>query len=253
MPASAARPVLWHLAMSHYNEKARWALDYKQLPHTRRAVMPGVHAIVAKRLGGRTTFPVMTIGDAVFPDSTDIIAALEELVPEPPLYPADPALRAQALELEDELDRELGPAVRRLGYQRILNDKDAATTFLAAGGPPLRKTMLSAGFGPMSTRMRAVFEILGPDDPRSVTTIEHYLELIEERSADTGFLVGDRFSVADLTAASLLAIIVCPDAMPGPPLPPFPAGLRELLGPPLDRPGGAWADRIYRTYRPGAR
>lgn len=102
MPTAAARPVLWHLAMSHYNEKARWALDDKQVPHTRRAVMPGLHVLVAKRLGGGETFPVMTVGDQVYPDSTDIIAALEELQPDPALYPDDPELRGRALQLEDE-------------------------------------------------------------------------------------------------------------------------------------------------------
>jgi hypothetical protein len=30
-------PVLWHLEISHYNEKVRWALDYKGVAHVRRA------------------------------------------------------------------------------------------------------------------------------------------------------------------------------------------------------------------------
>ena len=36
-------PVLYHLKVSHYNEKARWALDYKGVPHVRRAAIPGRH------------------------------------------------------------------------------------------------------------------------------------------------------------------------------------------------------------------
>ena len=36
-------PVLWQFTASHYNEKARWALDWKRLPHERRAVLPGPH------------------------------------------------------------------------------------------------------------------------------------------------------------------------------------------------------------------
>src|SRR5438128_853440 len=42
-------PVLWHLKVSHYNEKARWALDYKGIPHRRRAAIPGRHARIAQR------------------------------------------------------------------------------------------------------------------------------------------------------------------------------------------------------------
>lgn len=253
MTTSTSQPVLWHLAMSHYNEKARWALDYKQIPHTRRAVMPGLHVLVAMRLGGRDTFPVMTIGEQVYPDSTDIVAALEALQPEPPLYPEDPELRARALELEDDLDRNLGPAVRRLGYQHILEDRDAALDFLSRGGPPLRRAILAAAFLPLSTAMRATFEIPEQDDPRARATVEHYLQLIEDLTAGTGYLVGDRFTVADLTAAALLAVIVCPEADPGPPLPALPAPLPEFRESVMARPAGVWIEHIYRTYRPGAR
>ena len=120
MPADGRRPVLWHLAMSHYSEKARWALDYKEVRHTRRAVMPGLHAPMAKLLGGGESFPVMTIGGAVYNDSTDILAALEQLRPDPPLYPPEPEQRARALALEDEFDRVSVPrsATRMPSRQR---------------------------------------------------------------------------------------------------------------------------------------
>ena len=39
--AVEATPVLWHIEISHYNEKARWALDYKGVEHERRAPTPG--------------------------------------------------------------------------------------------------------------------------------------------------------------------------------------------------------------------
>jgi UDP-N-acetylmuramate--alanine ligase len=92
-------PVLWHLKVSHYNEKARWALDYKGLPHTRRAMDPGRHQKVAKKLSGGTTFPVLELNGRAVGDSTEIIAELERLRPKPELYPADPAERRRALEL----------------------------------------------------------------------------------------------------------------------------------------------------------
>jgi hypothetical protein len=34
-----AHPVLWQFRLSHYNEKARWALDYKGIPHERRSLL----------------------------------------------------------------------------------------------------------------------------------------------------------------------------------------------------------------------
>ncbi|MCA9686256.1 MAG: glutathione S-transferase N-terminal domain-containing protein, partial [Myxococcales bacterium] len=44
---------LVQFAFSHYNEKARWALDYKGLAHRRRSLLPGPHVPVVKLLTGK--------------------------------------------------------------------------------------------------------------------------------------------------------------------------------------------------------
>ena len=88
MSTTTALPLLWHLKVSSYNEKARWALDYKEFPHTRRASEPGRHTLVAKRLAGTRTFPILVIDGKTIPDSTRIIEELERRRPDPPLYPA---------------------------------------------------------------------------------------------------------------------------------------------------------------------
>ena len=99
-------PVLWHIEVSHYNEKARWALDYKEIPHRRRVPMPGLHGFYALAItrGGQRRLPVLQLNGHAIGDSTAIIAALEEHRPDPPLYPEDPAERARALALEDYFD-----------------------------------------------------------------------------------------------------------------------------------------------------
>src|SRR4051794_18733440 len=111
---TTASPILWHLTVSHYNEKVRWAFDYKGIPHVRRATIPGTHARVAEKLWGGRTFPVVDFGDEVVGDSTDILAAIEQRWPEYPLYPDKPAEFSEALALEDFFDEELGPHTRLL-------------------------------------------------------------------------------------------------------------------------------------------
>src|SRR3954464_15657606 len=56
------RPVLWQLQISHYNEKVRWALDYKRIPHTRRSMMPGTHRLITRWLAGTVHSPVLVVG-----------------------------------------------------------------------------------------------------------------------------------------------------------------------------------------------
>src|SRR3954453_4755401 len=83
--------VLWHIEASHYNEKARWALDYKQIPHARKAPLPGLTGLWAGVLtrGKSRRVPGGRVDGRGGHDSPAIIAALEEPHPAPPLYPAD--------------------------------------------------------------------------------------------------------------------------------------------------------------------
>src|SRR5690242_6430023 len=104
-------PLLWHVPLSHYNEKVRWALDYKRIAHRRQVLGPN-YLFRAWRATGSGTLPILWLDGRAIGDSTRIIAALEERYPEPPLYPPDAAARGRALELEDYFDERLGPALR---------------------------------------------------------------------------------------------------------------------------------------------
>ena len=121
MSSTDGDPVLWHIPVSHYNEKVRWALDLKGVAAERKAPPPGAHMAVALWLtrGSNKTFPVLQLDGRAIGDSTAIIAALEERFPEPPLYPADPAERDRALRLEEFFDEELGPYARMLAFHEL--------------------------------------------------------------------------------------------------------------------------------------
>ena len=98
--------LLWHIPLSHYSEKVRWALDYKGIAHRRRVLGPD-YLIRVWRATGQGKLPVLWLDGRAIADSTRIIAALEEHYPEPPLYPRDAAMRQRALTLEDDLDETL--------------------------------------------------------------------------------------------------------------------------------------------------
>src|SRR5262249_44594876 len=98
---ASAVPVLWQFRQSHYNEKARWALDWKRIRHERRSLLPGLHVPRVMWMTLQKSVPVLVLDGRAIADSTRIIAAVEALRPEPPLYPAAPAERRRALELEE--------------------------------------------------------------------------------------------------------------------------------------------------------
>src|ERR671917_2202038 len=126
--AAVDTPVLWHLEISHYNEKVRWALDYKGVAHVRRAVTPGLQVLRARRVRAGRTTPVLETDGRAIGDSTRIIEEIERQWPEPPLYPADPEERRRALDLEDHFDEQCGPDARRVLFNDNLTDPQ---TFVA--------------------------------------------------------------------------------------------------------------------------
>jgi glutathione S-transferase len=84
--------VLHQFPASHYNEKARWALDWKGLAHRRISYLPGPHVPRIRRLSGQAQTPVLVLDGRVVAGSAQIIDALERAFPERPLYPEDPGL-----------------------------------------------------------------------------------------------------------------------------------------------------------------
>jgi glutathione S-transferase len=238
-------PVLWHIEISHYNEKARWALDYKGVPHERRAPLPGVlHPLVALTKTRKPTLPVLRLDGQNIGDSTRIIEALEHRYPDPPLYPADPDERRRALELEDFFDEEVAPWVRRIVFYEISRDPQAAADALRTIGSaalPGRAAALMV----RGTARRYGGNAAVMDEARE--KIRAGCDRVLAEVQPSGYLVGDAFSVADLTAAAILYPLA------GPPefqytLPEFPPTLREFLDDLPDEPV-QWALRMWREHR----
>src|SRR4051794_37928749 len=140
------RPVLWQLQISHYNEKVRWALDYKRIPHTRRSMMPGVHRLISYRLSGIVTSPVLVVDGEGIGDSSTILQAMEARWPDPPLMPEDPGERERVLELEEWFDEELGPHIRRAVYWELLPYPELVVPLFTDGASDRKKRMLLRSF-----------------------------------------------------------------------------------------------------------
>src|SRR5437899_9445282 len=198
----AAHPaVLWQFRNSHYNEKVRWALDWKRVPHVRRSLVPGLHVGRAVWMTGHKQVPVLSVDGQVIADSTAIIGALERLVPDPALYPSDPAEHRRALELEDFFDEELGPHIRRAFFHALLPDADFASAFLTGGAGALTQRLYRACFPLVRAAMRVDMRIDDAGAALGRRKIGAALDRIRAELRPSGYLVGGGFAVADLTAA----------------------------------------------------
>jgi glutathione S-transferase len=242
-------PLLWHIPLSHFSEKVRWALDYKRIAHRRR-VLGADYLIRAWRATGRGTLPILFLDGRAIGDSTDIIAALEAHQPEPALYPADAAARQRALALEDDLDEQLGPAIRAAMVTPLFrNDPDVALRALTTGMPDQAYRMLRplVRVFPAFYRFRHNIDDAKLEADRA--TVQAALDRIERERQGRGYLVDDAFTVADLTAAALLSPLLQPAEIQYPLRVEMPPYLQEYRTRLLEHPTTQWAAAIYRKHR----
>ena len=242
-------PLLWHLKVSHYNEKVRWALDHKGVPHRRRAADPGPHRAIAERLTGARTFPVLVLDGEPIGDSTRIVEALELHFPDPPLYPADPDERRRALEIEDFFDEELAPHLRLLVISQMLSDSRLILGAFFPDLPGTRRRIARATFPLHRRRVTNSFGIDAQSVDLAWAKVRAAGQCFREEIRPSGYLVGDGFTVADLTAASILAPAIAPDEFPYPQPQrghPLLAGIRSAFA---ESGLLEWAYEIYAQHR----
>jgi glutathione S-transferase len=251
---SSDKPVLWQIDISHYAEKARWALDYKEVDHVRRSPLPGTHIPIALFLtrGAQPTIPILQMDGRAIGDSTAIIAALDAKYLDRPLYPPTPADRSRALELEDWFDENLGPHARLLPFYELIQEPELFGAVAAENVPgPLAKVKPIVGaYGRVYTSLRWGAN-KSEDAERAREGIVAAFDKLEAEleKGDGEFLVGDSLSVADVTAASLFYPIVVPPEGPLSPDLPRPAAFESFRESLSGRPGWRWVEETFRRHR----
>lgn len=241
--------VLWHFPVSHFNEKVRWALDWKGIRHERK-VLTYDYLPRALLATGKPTLPILFIDGKAISDSTTIIETLEGLQPAPPLYPADRDTCRRALELEDFFDEELGPAVRTamVGWA-FYHDPKVAVRALATGMPDRARRLIESAL-PVFQSFYTWRHKIRPDNIDAARAkVAACLDRIESEIQPSGFLAGDRFSVADLTAAALLAPLVQPPDLEYKPDPLVVEALASYRDSIVSHTAAEWALGIFARYR----
>jgi glutathione S-transferase len=193
---------LYDIFWSHFCEKARFCLDFKRLPYTLVRVNPFTRRQVID-LGARGDVPVLKDGGGVIVGSDRIAAHLEEVYPDPPLLPRDPKERAEVLALERKCDEWLGPDARRVAYEVALESPAMLLGTILWTRPPkrwLNGWMLRL----VEPRLRRKFRIYPRELQESRERLRAFLPELQSRAAPTGFLVGDRMTLGDIAAVSLM-------------------------------------------------
>lgn len=208
---------LYQFCISHYSEKARWALDYKGVNYKPINLLPGQHArTITQMTRADSSVPVLDHDGQIVQGSAKIVDYLDQMFPDNPLTPADPILREQALEWEKKLDEQAGPAIRTWVYHYFLQRPKVVVPLLAAGTPFYNRILLSLAFSRVDEIMRKWMKINQKTADAAQQTLEQLVTELTDIYRQRPYLVGDRFSRADLAAAALLAPLFQPPQYPVP-------------------------------------
>ena len=212
---NASRPHrLITLAFSHYNEKARWALDRYAIPYSEEPHMPFVCSLAvavatrgrggkADRTSSRYSTPVLILNDGrVLSDSTDIVRFAAE--GDNSFFPS-----SEVSELVDHYGDQLGPYTRLLAYWH-LGRHPGMIEQLAADNVGSRQAKVFQRLAPlMQSQLTRALGLTEKGRDRAMARLREELDATGSRLADRDYLCGDRFTAADLTFAALLSPVLC--------------------------------------------
>ena len=250
-----ARPerTLVTIPISHFCEKARWALDRAGVQYAEHRHIQIVHQFAARRAGGGRSVPVLVTPEGVFGQSRGILVYADMQLPEPQrLYPGDDAQCAEVLRLEARFDAILGVESRRWLYHEVFKDPKPLAPFNLTGVPGWERRIFPFVLAPAKLYINRFFDIDEATVARALQRIDKELDFVGGLLSDgRRYLVGDRFTAADLAFAALSAPLTVP-VQYGTPLP-QPEDMPERMAEPVrawrEHPAGRFATRMFAEHR----
>jgi glutathione S-transferase len=241
------------IPISHYCEKARWALERVGLAYREERHVQGIHQLAARRAGGGLTVPVLVTSAGPIGDSAEILAWVDRgAAPERRLFPAEGGARAEVEGICRRLDEVLGPRGRRLMYVHMFTARELALRINNQGVPAWEDRAIRWGW-PLARRLvKHVLEIRPGIEIEDEAIVWRELDFVAELRADgRPYLCGERFGAADLTFAALSAPLVLP-AQYGVALPrrdALPPALAALVARAREHPAGRYALTLFAEHR----
>ncbi len=240
---------LYLFAISHFCEKARWALDHHGLAYAPVSLAPLLHAAKARRLGFRRgALPILARGDGTaLQGSSAIIDYAEAESGAPP----DPAEDRVAREIEARLDAVVGPAVRRHFYSEALVERPEVVRPFFLQGLSRAERLAVRLMWPALRRAMIRHLDLGPAQRVAARdAIAAELDRLDALFSDgRRYLAGARFGRADIAAASLLSPVAQPPEHPTYGGLATPPKVADDYAQWAERPSIAWVRAVYAAHR----
>jgi glutathione S-transferase len=199
---------LYWFQISHPAQAARLMLERKQIEYQPVNLLPGLHPMLVRLFRFRgTTVPALRLDGRRIQGSLAISRALEEIQPDPPLFPRDEAGRRAVEEAEAWGERELQPIPRRIFRWWLSSNRKARAWFarevVRMPAPGLMAIVNAPVVHALARKSGAYPDRVRADLAALPAKLDHVDELIAART-----IGGEEPNAADYQIATSVAVLM---------------------------------------------
>jgi glutathione S-transferase len=224
---------LYVIPASHPSIAVALMLEYKGIEYKRTDLFPVVSKGVVRALGfPAKTVPALKIEGRKLQGTREISRALEQIRPEPALFPTDPEQRAAVEEAERFGDEELQHPIRQITWWAIKKDSSTLRSYSEGAklGIPIGLAVRTAA--PIVALSARFNEATDENVRRDLAALPGLLDKVDAW-IEAGVLNGEQLNAADFQIAPSIALAMTYD------------DLRPWIE---DRPAGKLANRVAPNY-----
>lgn len=198
------------IPISHYCEKTRWALDRLGLPYIEERHLQVFHYWRSYQLSGGPNVPVLIDSDIRITDSTAILQHLDRYATdETRLYPDK--LRNEIDPMEELFDETLGIESRRWVYFHALQTPRMALRISSQGVPTWQASIAPLLYPFLKAFIRRKLDVSAKTVDIGLERSRSVIAQVDTLLSDgRPYLLGNRFTAADLTLAAMMAPFLMP-------------------------------------------
>jgi glutathione S-transferase len=199
---------LYSIAFSHPARAAGLMLRYKGIEHEIVDIPPGAQRVMVRAHGFRDgTVPAMKLDGRKVQGSLNISRALDELKPEPALFPADPQQRAAVEKAERWGHDVLQPTPRNIFRWSVMNDPQLRLRLLEVTGMP-GGPLAAGALKPVAWYYARMVSGANEESIRAeLAALPAHLEHVDELIAD-GVIGGEQPNAADFQIGTSVRVLL---------------------------------------------
>jgi glutathione S-transferase len=220
---------LYVIPASHPSMTAELMLGRKGLSYKRRDLVTAMHIPILKAMGFPSrTVPAIKADGRKVQGTREISRWLDEVQPEPPLFPSDADKRAEVEEAERWGDEELQSVPRRLAWFALGRDRSDLRGFMEGYKLGLPTSVAVATAGPIIWAEQKINKASAAAVQADLSRLPELLDHVDGLIA-RGVIGGDQPNAADYQIGTSIRLLLAFEQ------------LRPLME---GRPLAGWAERI---------